>query len=566
MRTYGTIWLDRGLWHFEVEPHVAMRLKHMFKRIHSQTHGVLTISDSHDICRDIEWFMSRYPLKWKTKADARRLHASADKYREQETLVSKLLSGRKKPQRFELALPAREYQMVAAEMWLAMGGLLIADDIGTGKSATAICGLTDPRTRPALVAAPAHLPRQWQSELAKFAPNLRTHILKKSTPYNLLDKQGNFPDVIISSYHKLNGWAETLAPLIRSVVFDEVQELRTGSSSKKGVAAYRLSEAVKFRAGLSATPINNYGSEFWEVMHALRPNEMGTRDEFVTEWCYGAGYRQPRIYNPKAFGSYLREQGMMIRRTRADVGRELPELTKVPHYVDSDLKPLQDVHSAACELARVILEQKGESVKGEKWRAAEELNNLVRQATGIAKAPYVADFVRMIVEAGESVVLFGWHREVYNLWMERMEDLRPALYTGTESVTQKDESKRRFVEGETKLLIMSLRAGQGVDGLQSVCRTVVHGELDWSPAIHEQNTGRVHRDGQKDPVVSYFLITDSGSDPIITDVLGLKSEQLRGVRDVNVALVEKLDTGGAQTHRLAQLYLKRRREHHTEVE
>lgn len=71
-------------------------------------------------------------------------------------------------------------------------------------------------------------------------------------------------------------------------------------------------------------------------------------------------------------------------------------------------------------------------------------------------------------------------------------------------------------------MIMSLRAGQGIDGLQKVCRTVVLGELDLSPAVHTQFCGRIFRDGQLDPVMAYFLLADYGADPVIADVLGIK--------------------------------------------
>jgi hypothetical protein len=38
----------------------------------------------------------------------------------------------------------------------------------------------------------------------------------------------------------------------------------------------------------------------------------------------------------------------------------------------------------------------------------------MRQATGIAKAPYVAEFVKLLLESEQKVVLFGWHRDVYD--------------------------------------------------------------------------------------------------------------------------------------------------------
>jgi SNF2 family DNA or RNA helicase len=129
------------------------------------------------------------------------------------------------------------------------------------------------------------------------------------------------------------------------------------------------------------------------------------------------------------------------------------------------------------------------------------------------------------------------------------------MYTGSESVPQKDESKRRFTEGETSVFIISLRAGAGLDGLQKVSRTVVIGELDWSPGVHEQNVGRVYRDGQTDMVTAYFLISESGSDPVVAEVLGLKKQQIDGLRDPSLELVEKLQSSGEHMKTLAESYL-----------
>jgi len=135
----------------------------------------------------------------------------------------------------------------------------------------------------------------------------------------------------------------------------------------------------------------------------------------------------------------------------------------------------------------------------------------------------------------------------------------PAMFTGTESSKQKQESLRRFCAHETPVILVSLRAGAGVDGLQYHCRTCVFGELDWSPGVHEQCEGRIYRDGQPDPVVSYYLLCDSGSDPIVADVLGVKKEQVRGLRDPHGALIEDLDVDPDRIKRLAQAYLAKRR-------
>ena len=106
-------------------------------------------------------------------------------------------------------------------------------------------------------------------------------------------------------------------------------------SAKYQAVEYLIANA-QYRLGLSATPIYNYGSEFFSVVNCLCPGELGTKEEFATEWCGGSFSDKAKIQSPKAFGSYLRESGIMLRRTRKDVGRELPEAQVILQHVDTD--------------------------------------------------------------------------------------------------------------------------------------------------------------------------------------------------------------------------------------
>jgi SNF2 family DNA or RNA helicase len=557
MRTFGTIRMHRGAWEIEAEPHVAIRFKRIFGKVAVTARG-LRLGDTEENARDLLWFLDRYPMEVE---DRKHLERRAQQHRARIDAIESLLAGKFEPTEFELALQPRKYQRLAADVLLRGGSLLLADDVGLGKTATSICTFTEPKTRPTLVVTLAHLPKQWELEIKKFAPALTTHVIKKSQPYDLR-RDGKLPDVIITNYHKLAGWQEVLSSLVRSVVFDEAQELRHRGSAKYD-AASKIAHAAHFRLGLSATPIYNYGGEIYNVLDVLRPGCLGSQEEFLREWCLDAGHGAPKIEDPRAFGTWAREQGLILRRTRADVGRELPKLVKVPHHVDSDPHVLDRIGSSAAELAKIILGYGSGAVLAQhdnrkRFEASERLDVMLRQATGVAKAAFVADFVRLLVESGEKVVLFVWHREVYSLWMDRLNDLSPVLYTGTESPTQKEEARRKFIAGESSILIMSLRSGAGLDGLQDVCRTCVFGELDWSPGVHEQCVGRVYRDGQKEPVVAYFLISEHGSDPAIADVLQVKRAQVDGMRDPRAALVEALDGGEERVRRLATDYLRQR--------
>ena len=559
MRTYGSIHLGdvegRRCWQVKGEPHILIRLRRIFGQAHLVGDG-FTLSDTDENRRDLEWFLARYAMEI-SAADRAAISEGAGRHEDQILLLEKIIDPSYTPKSFELALPPRAYQAKATQIYLARKSLLVADQVGLGKTLVSIASFTDPRTLPALVVTKANLmPDQWASEVAKFAPALTTHILKKSEPYELPKKDGRGPDVVISTYHKLaNGWAGALKKYVKSVVFDECQELRRRESLKYKSAKH-LADEVDFRCGLSATPIFNYGGEIWNVMNVIAPDAMGTHGEFVREWCVSQGMKSELVTNPEALGAWMRENFLMLRRTRKDVGRELPPLIKIVQKVDSDPAALDRIKDSAAALARIILSEEKISPQ-DRFRASEELSWKLRQATGIAKAPYVADFIRLLVESGEQVVVYAWHREVYTILQAKLEDLNPLLFTGSETPKQKAESKRAFVAKETSVLLMSIRAAAGLDGLQHVSKTVVIAELDWSPGVAEQAIGRVHRDGQSESVTTFFLVSDSGSDPVVAEMCGLKQSQVDGLRDPERSGIEKLQTDAHRARRLAEFYVKK---------
>lgn len=558
MRTYGSLTFCHGSgWRIDADPHVHQRAKRLFGKLSKAQVGHLDLSHTPETCRDLEWFVERYPLDM-TEADRAVLVAGAAGHREQLLRLEQLIDPAYTPADVAMAIAPRDYQRREAEIYRQAGSLLIADDVGLGKTAAAICSFMDGRTLPAVVVTLAHLPRQWEFEIKKFAPSLNVHRLRKGTPYELPKFFGRGPDVIITSYYMLAGWAKVLAAYAHSIVFDEAQELRHAGTQKYN-AAWHVAESVRFRLGLSATPIYNYGGEIFNILNLLKPGALGTAEEFATEWCTGGG-EQGRLKDPRAFGAWAREQFLIVRHTRRDVGRELPAVITVPQTIGSDRAALDKIKDSASELAQIILGLRPADVGGKSaFEASEELSNRLRQATGIAKAPYVADFVRLLIESGERVVLCGWHRAVYDIWLSKLRDCSPILYTGTESAVQKESARQAFMRGASKVLILSLRSGAGMNGLQEVASVIVFGELDWSPGVHEQCIGRLNRDGQTSPVVAYFLVSEDGADPVIAETLGLKREQVEGIRDPTRDVLESLETDPGRAKRLAEVYLNQLR-------
>jgi SNF2 family DNA or RNA helicase len=546
------------MWVINADPHVMMRVKRVFGRVRQDRAGAVLVADTAEIARDLQWLLDRHPLGMDTTTRAH-LQAQADQHRSQEQAVLRILGG----QPLHLGLPeparrARQYQLVASDLAIATGRLLLTDDVGLGKSMSGTLVLRAPDALPALVVTLTHLPDQWCDEIAKTLPWLRTHIAARGTAYDPTTRRGvhQQPDVLVLNYAKLAGWADYLAGVVRTVIFDEAQELRHDGSAKHTAAA-RIADLARYKVGLTASPIYNYGGEIHNVLSVLAPDALGTREEFIREWAAGAMAANGKIAvrDPAALGAYLRDQGLMLGRTRREVGRELPEVLRIPQTVHADPAALDRLSGDAVEMARLILDQTATPTK--RWKLAGELDWRLRQATGIAKAPYVAEFVRLLLDSEPRIVLFGWHRAVYELLAERLANFRPVFYTGTETPAEKRRNADAFLSGHSRVLIMSLRAGAGLDGLQEAAHVAVFGELDWSPEVHRQCIGRLHRDGQEEPVLAYFLVAEDGSDPVIAEVLNLKRMQSEPMLDPGGRLFQQVRGTQERVRLLAAAVLRR---------
>jgi len=200
---------------------------------------------------------------------------------------------------------------------------------------------------------------------------------------------------------------------------------------------------------------------------------------------------------------------------------ELPPKRRLVQEIDSDDKVYRELMRPVMELLGSLRalhpDAKERALLEERISAGE------RQATGVAKAPFVAAFVRALLDSDEKVLLFAHHHAVMDVYKKELAAYKPAFITGRESTVQKDASVARFMGGQTNLCVISLRSAAGLNLQRASC--VVFGELDWSPAVHSQAEDRAHRMGQQDSILCYYLVAPQGSDRDMQDALGLKVSQ-----------------------------------------
>lgn len=534
------------------QPHLMLKLKrHIPAGWQDPRTGNLYITATKELARDLDAFLYRHPLQACDQSSSDQLGRLVAEHRAGEEQIARIFEGEIAPfgTRQPLKTP-RDYQLLPRSMVLARGYLLLGDGTGLGKTLASSLMFTDSSALRGLVVAPTHIVRQWERALRDDFPWLRVHRLRQGQPYKVGQKRLladlETADVILSNYHKLGGWGDYLKGNITTLIFDEAQELRTGYGTGKYTAAMMISHAATYRMACTATPVYNNRREAHRIISVLDPDVLGTEDEFATEWT-----------DSRALGTYLRDSGIMLRRTRKDVGRELPPVSVMEQPVETDRRELDRLLAdGIVAMAAKVIDQ--DTSAEDRFKLSGQFDLKLRQATGVAKAPFVAAFVEMLLESGEKkVALVGHHHDVYDIWRRHLRRFGVAEFTGLQSEKQKDDELQKFIHGDARVLLMAVRSGSGTDGLQAACSTIVFGEPDWVPAVHDQLIDRFNRDGQPDPVAVFFMISDAGSDPPMFDTLDVKRRIAQPVTDPDAELVQATaDEAVRRVQKLAKALLR----------
>ena len=517
--TYGTLSYNRRskCWTIKAEPCVTELAKRLFPGCDGRGRGVARFIAHRRIVGELNWLMQRYPLEIK-EADRARWESALDEARE---YAVRREQARTQP---ETAEPPKEtfsgellpFQKQGLAFLLASRRCLLADEMGLGKTVQALAFLAASSAYPAVLVVPPHLIRNWQRELERFlSPDgrLRVHVIRGLKPYPLPEA-----DVYIIDYLLLRGWTDVLPGQgFRTVIFDEIQELRHNGTGKYSAASL-LSEACENAIGLSGTPIYNQGGEIWNVVNILDFHFLGDWESFSRDWCYG--YNSAMVAKPELLGEHLRREGLMLRRLKSEVLTELAPKRRLVQEIDWDDAVYRELMKPVAEQLRLLRATDDPSRRA---LIEDAICQQQRQATGVAKAPFVCAFVKALVESGERVLLMAHHHAVMDIYKRELRALHPGFITGRETDKQKDAAVSAFMSGKSDLVCISLRSASGLNLQQATC--VVFGELDWSPAVHSQAEDRAHRIGQTDSLLCYYLVSPRGSDRDMQDALGLKVSQ-----------------------------------------
>jgi len=495
------------------------------------------IPDNTENVKQLGWILERYPLDILSKTVWQRKKIKPNVNKKILSKIEKLVRAKPGPQFNGKLL---NFQKEGLDFLLkSSGNALLADEMGLGKTVETLAYLaSEKQAFPVLVIAPLVTLNNWQREIGKFLhkKSRNGRIVENKVPSSVIIRRGKTAelgkfDFYIINYDLLFKRLSDLCKLgLSTIVCDEVQYLRS-KTTKKYDAVKKLAAlpSIKYRIGLSGTPIYNRGSEIWPIVDILRPGLLGNFKEFCEYFCYVNDKGKAIVLEAKR--ESLRKQlqkYVMLRRRKSDVLKELKEKVRYKELIDADTNYYYNELGKIWE--KLEAEQKDAESAFDKSASFQRAIQSERQAAGVAKLPHVINFVKNIMEIDESVVVFCHHRSIHRLLNENLSEFSPVSIIGGQSDKVRQEQIDMFQNGQSKLMIAGLRAGNvGINLTRA--KYVIFAELDWSPAIHQQAEDRLHRIGQKNTVFAYYLIGKGTLDDHVANVLVDKSFEIDSIID-----------------------------------
>ena len=543
MKTFGTLEyaIDKysGSWTWKIAGVRAVMM--ISKLIPELWYGdgpdEVIIPDNEKNVKQIKLILERYPLEILSKSGWQRKIFTKIVKKPPNTKIEKLskaIAGK------QFRGKLLNFQKMGLDFLLkSSGNALLADDMGLGKTVHTLSYIaSEKQSLPVLVIAPLVTLTNWQREIERFMKKKSKNgrITEDGVPTITVIRSGKQKelsdyDFYLINYELLYKRQIDLSKLkTRTLVCDEVQHLRSKTTQKySAVKKLARMKSVKYRVGLSGTPIYNHGSEIWPIVDILKPGLLGNFKEFCEYFCYQDERGKAIVVPSKRDGlRHVLQRDVMLRRKKSDVLKELKDKVRYKETIDADetyyKKELNKIWNKLEE------EQKSAETEFSKHASYQRAIQSERQAAGVAKLPHVIDFVKNIMEIEESVVVFCHHKYIHKLLHESLQEFTPASIIGGQRDKVRQDNIDCFQNGGTKLLIAGLRAGNlGINLTRA--KYVIFAELDWSPAIHRQAEDRLHRIGQKNTVFAYYLIGKRTLDEHVADILVDKSYEIDAIMD-----------------------------------
>jgi SNF2 family DNA or RNA helicase len=441
-------------------------------------------------------------------------------------------------------------------------GACLVDDMGLGKTIQLIAFLLHLQHQgwlesPSLLVCPTSVMGNWEKEMRRFAPGLKTlvyHGDKRPRGKDLVRAIAGQALVITSYTLVYRDLACLQGVSWQCLVLDEAQNIKNAEAKQS--RAVRQIEA-QFRIALTGTPVENRLTELWSIMDFLNPGYLGPKNFFQRRFATPIE-RYGDTASLKTLKSLV--QPFILRRLKTDrsIIQDLPEKQEMTVFCGLSAEQAR-LYQQAVEVALASLEEaSGVQRRGQILALLTRLKQicnhpalfLQESSLGLkgrsAKLQRLDEMAEELVAEGDRALIFTqfaeWGKLLQRHLASHLGYEALFLYGGT-TKAQREAMVDRFQNDPAapRLFILSLKAG-GVGLNLTRASHVFHFDRWWNPAVENQATDRAFRIGQTRNVQVHKFVCSGTLEERIHDMIESKKSLSEQVVSDGEAWLTELDT------------------------
>lgn len=441
-------------------------------------------------------------------------------------------------------------------------GACLADDMGLGKTIMLIALLLYEKSRssnenqPVLLVCPTSVVGNWEREVQRFAPSLRTmihHGASRARGEEFAAQAGQH-DLVISSYPLVHRDELDLAGVDwGGVVLDEAQNIKN-PSAKQTQAVRKL--PAGYRVALTGTPVENRLSELWSIMEFLNPGYLGSQKDFRSRFALPI-----ERYRDQAATQRLKSlvQPFILRRLKTDpkIIQDLPDKLEMKVFCTLTREQATLYEAVVQDALKQIEESEGMQRRGIILATLTKLKQVCNHPAQFlgdqsslpgrsGKLARLTEMLEEIFSVGDRALVFTQFAEMGEMLRVHVADALGGevlfLHGGTPR-KQREKLIARFQADEpgSMAFILSLKAG-GTGLNLTRANHVFHFDRWWNPAVENQATDRAFRIGQTRNVQVHKYICAGTLEERIDEMIESKLALAQNVLGAGEAWLTELST------------------------
>lgn len=438
----------------------------------------------------------------------------------------------------ELKAELRDYQHDGLN-WLNFlddfnfGGCL-ADDMGLGKTIQIIAFILSQREKRGhttnLVVAPTSLLFNWQEEISRFAPSVKVLLHYGADRPKATAHMSEY-EVVLTTYGMLLSDIKFLKGFNFNYVFlDESQVIKNPNSERYKAA--RLLQS-RNRIVLTGTPVENSTFDLYSQLSFACPGLLGSKQYFKDIYAIPIDKFE---YSKRAMELQQKIKPFILRRTKKQVAKELPEKTETVIYCEMNTEQRKIYDAYEKELREFVAANDDDDLNKNSMHVLTGLTRLrqICNSPVLMKEGYSGENavkIEILTEQilGKSkdhkILVFSQFVGMLDLIKAELEQHNIGYEYLTGQTKDRGEKVTHFQNNEDiRVFLISLKAG-GVGLNLTQADYIYLVDPWWNPAAENQAIDRSYRIGQTKNVIAVRMIcSNTVEEKILT--LQKKKKQL----------------------------------------